>query len=379
MASSAPAVAARARGHATFHRLAVAAVEQVTDDAIAITFEVPAGLAADYDFEAGQHVNIRMPGDPDDVRRSYSICTPQGSGVLRIGVKQIPGGTFSSYAATSLRPGDELDVMTPAGRFTIKLDPARPRHYAFLVAGSGITPVLSLVTTVLQAEPDSFVTLLYGNRTARSVMFVEELADLKDRHTPRFQLINVLSREAGDVELLSGRIDRGRLGRFLDTQVPVDVVDEWFLCGPFRMVADARQLLQERGVARRQLHAEVYHADDIGDAVGDAVPPSAGKAGGAAGSAGDVAQVTASLDGRRTSFSLARAGRPVLDGLLEHRADAPFACRGGVCGTCRAKLVSGEVRMDTNWALAADEVEAGYVLTCQSHPVSDAVVLDYDA
>ncbi len=363
------AVATRRR-HAVFHPLTVKAIEPLTDDAVAITFDVPDDLRDEFDFTAGQHLNIRTAGAGDDTRRSYSICSPAGSGVLRIAVKRLPGGAFSTYAATGMKVGDAVDVMTPLGRFNTPLDPANAKHYAFIAAGSGITPVLSLVATTLAVEPASRMTLLYGNRTAGSVMFADELADLKDTFPDRLHLVHVLSREGGEVDLFNGRLDPERLGRMFDTILPVESVDEWFLCGPYAMVVGARDLLQEHGVERRHLHAELFH-------VGDIPPPPPVLAEDAVDE--DAAEVTVVLDGRRSTFGLKEHGKAVLDATLAVRSDAPFACKGGVCGTCRAKLIDGTVRMDTNWALEPDEVRAGYVLTCQSHPTSPKVTLDYDA
>jgi ring-1,2-phenylacetyl-CoA epoxidase subunit PaaE len=355
--------------HSVFHPLTVASIEPVTDDSVAITFEVPDHLHEDYAFSHGQHLTVRTELAGDDVRRNYSICSPAGSGVLRVAVKRLPGGAFSEHALDVLRPGDVLDVMTPSGRFFTELDPAHRKHYVCVAAGSGITPILSIVASVLAAEPRSSVTLLYGNRTHSSVMFLEELEDLKDSYPDRFQLLHVLSREPQEVELFSGRLDADRMGRILDGLLPPDTVDEWFLCGPFEMVSDLRKLLVKEGVPKKQIHAEVFHVESAPPVRRAPVetPEGAG------------AKVTITLDGRRSTFSLPTDGPAVLDAALRVRADAPFACKGGVCGTCRAKIVEGTVEMDTNWALEPDEVEKGYVLTCQSHPTSDTVVLDYDA
>jgi ring-1,2-phenylacetyl-CoA epoxidase subunit PaaE len=355
--------------HSVFHPLTVASIEPVTDDSVAITFEVPEDLREDYAFSHGQHLTVRTELAGDDVRRNYSICSPAGSGVLRVAVKRLPGGAFSEHALDVLRPGDVLDVMTPSGRFFTELDPAHRKHYVCVAAGSGITPVLSIVASVLAAEPRSSVTLLYGNRTHSSVMFLEELEDLKDTYPERFQLLHVLSREPQEVELFSGRLDADRMGRILDGLLPPDTVDEWFLCGPFEMVSDLRKLLVKEGVPKKQIHAEVFHVES-GPPVRRAPVETA---------EGEGAKVTITLDGRRSTFSLPADGPAVLDAALRVRADAPFACKGGVCGTCRAKVLEGTVEMDTNWALEPDEVEKGYVLTCQSHPTSDTVVLDYDA
>jgi len=360
-------VAPRTTRHSVFHRLRVSSVERLTDDAVAVTFEVPPELREEYRFAAGQHVNVSVPGG-DEVRRSYSICAPAGSGTLRIAVKRIPDGTFSSYALGSLAPGDELDVMTPAGRFTPALDPAHTRHYVAIAAGSGITPVMSIVSTVLDVEPGSRVTLIYGNRTSQSVMFLDELADLKDAYPSRLHLVHVLSREAQETELLSGRIDEERLERLLGTLVPLVSVDEWYLCGPHEMVTAAREVLRRHGVDRRHVHAELFHVGDPPPRAVDAPPREAA-----------AASVTVVLDGRRSTVEIADPDETVLEAVLRVRNDAPFACKGGVCGTCRAKLLDGKVEMERNFALEDEEVGAGYVLTCQSHPSTPSVSLDYDA
>jgi ring-1,2-phenylacetyl-CoA epoxidase subunit PaaE len=355
--------------HAVFHPLRVASVEPVTEDSVAVTFEVPQHLRSDYAFVGGQHLTLRTELAGDDVRRNYSICSPAGSGVLRVAVKRLPGGAFSGHALDVLRPGDMLDVMTPTGRFFTRLDPGHHKHYVCVAAGSGITPVLSIVASTLAAEPHSSVTLVYANRTHRTVMFLEEVEDLKDSYPDRLQLLHVLSREPQEVELFSGRLDVDRMGRIMKAICPPDTVDEWFLCGPHLMVTDLRTLLVGQGVASKAIHAEVFHVESVAPVRRTPVE-STDESG---------SRVSITLDGRSSSFTLAGDGPAVLDAALEVRADAPFACKGGVCGTCRAKVLQGTVEMDTNWALEPDEVERGYVLTCQSHPTSDVLVLDYDA
>lgn len=361
-------VAVSTSRRATFHPLRVSDVTQLTDDAVAITFDVPPELAAEYDFIAGQHLTIRTSLAGDDVRRSYSICSPAGSGTLRIGVKVLPGGHFSGFAADTLKVGDTLEVMTPTGRFYTPLKPANEKHYCAIAAGSGVTPIFSIVATTLAQEPKSRVTLIYVNRTSRSIMFLEELEDLKDRYQGRFHLIHVLTREAQDAELLSGRLDAARLTKITETLVPTETVDDWFLCGPYDMVAELRQALLEQHVASAQVHTELFHVETT--------PPVRRPS---AADTGQGADVTINLDGRTSRFRLKDDDVPILEAALRVRSDAPFACRGGVCGTCRAKLVDGEVEMDTNYALEPDEIAKGYVLTCQSHPTTDTVRLDFDA
>ena len=351
---------------AVFHPLRVSAIDELTDDSVAITFAVPPELADDYAFVHGQHLNLR---GGDDVRRSYSICTPPSSRVLRIGVKRLAGGAFSEGVVDGLRVGDQLEVMTPAGRFTTVLDPTARKTYVAIAAGSGITPVLSIVAALLEGEPEARVTLVYANRTHRTVMFLDEVHDLKDRFPERLQIIHVLSRETRDVELLSGRLDGDRLSRILDAMVPVDDVDDWFLCGPQQMVEELREVIAKAGRHDTRIHSELFHADPVPRA------PVAELAGGVEG----AARVTIRLDGRGSDFDLRPDDVAVLEAALRVRSDLPFACKGGVCGTCRAKVVEGSVAMDVNYALEPDEVERGYVLTCQSHPTAERVVLDYDA
>ncbi|MGB0099698.1 MAG: 1,2-phenylacetyl-CoA epoxidase subunit PaaE [Nocardioides sp.] len=350
---------------ATFHSLRVAAIDELTDDSVALTFEVPPALADEFSFEHGQHLSIR---GGDDVRRSYSICTPPSSGVLRIGVKRLPGGAFSDEVVSRLVVGDVLDVMTPAGRFTSALDPETRRSHVAIAAGSGITPVLSIVAAILEGEPASRVLLVYANRTHRSVMFLDEVHDLKDRFADRLQVVHVLSRESQEIELFSGRLDGDRLRDILAALMPADEVDQWFLCGPQQLVTSLRATLSDLGVPDGHVHTELFHADPVPRAPVAALSDVADGA----------AHVTIRLDGRSSTLELRPDDVPVLEAALPLRPDLPFACKGGVCGTCRARLVEGTVAMDANYALEPDEIERGYVLTCQSHPTSPEVVLDFD-
>ncbi|WP_328850936.1 phenylacetate-CoA oxygenase/reductase subunit PaaK [Micromonospora globbae] len=360
------------RRRPVFHPLPVAAVDRLTDDAVAITFAVPEELRETYAFRAGQHLTVRrVTEDGTDVRRSYSICSTPDElarhGRLRIGVREVPGGAFSTFACGSLRGGETVEVLSPLGHFTTAFDPGRARHYGAVAAGSGITPVLALVATALAVEPESTVTLVYGNRRANTVMFAEELADLKDRYPTRLHLVHVLSREQGESPLLSGRIDADRMGRLLDTIVPGDRIEEWFLCGPYGMVVDVQEVLAARSVPDSAVHTELFHVD---------APPEPPRR--PAEEAGAGTEVTIMLDGRSSSLTMRRDER-VLDAALKVRGELPYACKGGVCSTCRAKVVEGEVTMARNYALEPDEVAAGYVLTCQSSPLTDRLVVDYDA
>nr|WP_145486904.1 MULTISPECIES: 2Fe-2S iron-sulfur cluster-binding protein [Streptomyces] len=352
---------------ARFHPLQVAAVDRLTDDSVALTLTVPAELRAEYRHAPGQHLALRRRVDGTEVRRTYSICSPapapdgEGPSSLRVGVRLVEGGAFSTYALKEINIGDELEVMTPAGRFT--LEPA-PGRYAAIVGGSGITPVLSIVSTLLAREPEARFCLIRGDRTAASTMFLEEVADLKDRYPERLQLVTVLSREEQQAGLPSGRLDQGRLTGLLPALLPVERVAGWFLCGPYGLVQGAEGALRELGVDRARIHQEIFHVDSG--------PTAAGTAPGAAHST-----VTARLDGRGGTWPV-QEGESLLETVLRNRPDAPYACKGGVCGTCRAFLVSGEVRMDRNFALEEEETDAGYVLACQSHPLTEQVELDFD-
>ncbi|MFK5633073.1 1,2-phenylacetyl-CoA epoxidase subunit PaaE [Ornithinimicrobium sp. LYQ103] len=365
------------RRRATFHDLTVSRVDRLTDDAVAVSFTVPEELREEFAFEPGQHLTVRATIDGEDARRSYSCCLSraesQRRGEVRVASARVPGGLMSTWLNSAVAPGDVLQVMSPLGSFVCPTDPTARKHHVGVAAGSGITPVLSLLTTVLEEEPGSRVTLIFGNRRTDSIMFLEELMDLKNRFPGRISLFTVLSRERQDLELLTGRIDRDKIEEFLATFVPEDEVDEWYLCGPFGMVETVRQVLGERGVEPAHVHHEIFHVDDSG---GIAPPPLAVEVDTGA---RPEAVVTVTLDARTTTVPMPSRAESILDATLRERPDAPFSCTGGVCGTCRAKVVSGEVRMDRNYALEPDEVERGYRLMCQSHPVSETVEIDYDA
>ncbi|MGW2781827.1 1,2-phenylacetyl-CoA epoxidase subunit PaaE [Streptomyces populi] len=352
---------------ARFHPLTVAAVDRITDDSVALTFAVPAELREDYRHAAGQHLALRRTADGTEIRRTYSICSPapapdgEAPRTLRVGVRLVDGGAFSTYALKEIAVGDTVEVMIPAGRFT--LEPSAGL-YAAVVGGSGITPVLSIVSTLLAREPDASFCLIRSDRTSASTMFLEEVADLKDRYPQRFQLVTVLSREEQQAGLPSGRLDQERLTGLLPALLPVEQVAGWFLCGPMGLVEGAERALRGLGVSRTRIHEEIFHVDAAAPAP-SAVPAPA------------HSTVTARLDGRGGTWPV-QDGESLLDAVLRNRPDAPYACKGGVCGTCRAFLVSGEVRMDRNFALEPEETEAGYVLACQSHPATEKVELDFD-
>lgn len=354
-----------ARRRAEFRALRVSDVERLTDDAVAVTFEVPPELADAYAFLPGQSLTLRRIVDGREERRSYSICAPAGD-PPRVGVREVPDGLFSQWLSRDIRAGDEIEVLPPTGRFTPDVNTAA--HHVLIAAGSGITPVLSIAASVL-VNPKSQVTLLYGNRRTDTVMFAEDLADMKDEYNTRLDLVHVLSREPREAELFTGRLDGDKLRKLLPALIDVPSVDHWWLCGPFGMVTDAQEVLAEFGVDSARVHQELFYVDDLPP------PPVRHEEAGIEGPSSEVLVV---LDGRTTPVTIAR-DMTVLDGAQRVRPDLPFACKGGVCGTCRAKVTSGEVDLRRNYALDQSELDEGFVLTCQSLPVSDSITIDYDA
>lgn len=344
--------------------LRVSVIEPLCADAVAVSFAVPEDLRDTFAFAPGQSLTVRRRVGGVDERRSYSICAPAGS-PPRIGVREVAGGVVSSWLVHQVRVGDEVDVLPPAGLFTADL--SRPGRHVMIAAGSGITPVLSVASSVLAASASSAVTLLYGNRRSDTAMFVDELADLKDSYPDRFELVHVLSREPR-AELFTGRLDAGKLRILLPALLCIPDVSQWWLCGPYEMVRGAQGVLAESGVPAGAVHRELFYVEETPpeQATHEEAPPPAG-----------ASEVTVILSGRATTMALPR-DNPVLDSAQRVRPDLPFACKGGVCGTCRARVTAGEVRMRRNFALEPAEVEAGFVLTCQSLPVSDSVTVDYD-
>ncbi|OBK10210.1 fatty acid desaturase [Mycobacterium asiaticum] len=348
--------------HGVLHRIPVASVDPITADSTMVTFAVPEELQDAFRFEPGQHVTVRTDLGGNGIRRNYSICAPATRAQLRIAVKHIPGGAFSSFVANELRAGDVLELMTPTGCFGTALHPLNRKHYVGLVAGSGITPVLSILATTLEVETESRFTLIYGNRTKESTMFRAELDRLEARYADRLEILHVLSGETLHTPELRGRIDRDKLNNWLTSTLSPASVDEWFICGPLDMTTAVHEVLTEHLVDSERMHLELFHgygAAPVGDHEYDS------------------ATVTFKLSGQEYSYDLA-PGDSILEGTLQVRADAPYACMGGACGTCRARLVDGKVEMDHNFALGQAELDAGYILTCQSHPTTPFVSVDFD-
>lgn len=355
-----------------FHSLKVKKIEKETDDCVSISFHVPPDLAETFQFRQGQNLTFKKTINGEEVRRNYSICTSPADGYLKVAVKKVEGGRFSTWANELLEEGDVLETLPPTGKFFTELHPQQKKNYLAFAAGSGITPILSIIKTTLQTEPGSSFTLIFGNRTKNSIIFKEELEALKDKYLDRFRLYHVLSRERSEVPIHHGRIDREKLDLFFDRLVDVKKIDDYFLCGPEEMIFCIKDFLQEKNVSPSQIHFELFTVPGQGNEKVAKEIESTLKAD------GPTAQVSVKLDGIMFDFDLPFESESILDAALKQGADLPYACKGGVCTTCKAKLLQGEVKMDVNWGLEADEVAKGYILTCQSHPQTEKVVVDFD-
>lgn len=353
-----------------FHSLTIKDVRAETRDAVSIAFDVPGDLADAFHFTQGQYLVLRTELDGEEVRRSYSICTGTGDGELRVAIKRVAGGRFSCYANDQLRVGQQLEVMPPDGRFFVPIEPSRRGNYLAVAAGSGITPILSIIKTTLECEPQSRFTLLYGNRSSASALFREQLEDLKNRYLQRLNLIFVFSREQQDVDLYNGHIDAGKCSQLFSRWIQVDALDAAFICGPQSMTETVREQLREHGMPSERIHFELFASE------GGAARREAREAARSADSVSS--QITVISDGRALNFELPRNTQSVLDAGNAQGLELPYSCKAGVCSTCKCKVIEGEVEMDSNFALEDYEVAAGYVLSCQSYPVSEKVVLDFD-
>jgi ring-1,2-phenylacetyl-CoA epoxidase subunit PaaE len=355
-----------------FHPLRVKKVEKETDDCVSISFELPGELAELFQFKQGQSLTIRKQLNGEDVRRTYSICSSPFDNKLRVAVKRVDGGVFSTWANDKLEAGDLLDVMPPVGKFYTELHPSQSKNYVAFAAGSGITPVLSIIKTTLLTEPQSSFTLVYGNRTRNSIIFKEELEALKDRFIDRFRIYHILSREKTDAPINYGRIDVEKLELIFNKLVSIDNCDEFFLCGPEEMIFCIKGYLSGKGVTAEKIHFELFTIPGQKQSAVSheqiTVPDQ-----------GPKSKISVKLDGIMFDFDLGYGGESILDAALQQGADLPYACKGGVCTTCKARLTEGEVSMDVNWGLEPDEVEKGFILTCQSHPKTERVVIDFDA
>ena len=352
-----------------FHELAVRRVEPDTAEAVIVSFDVPPPLRETYAFTQGQYLTLRKTIDGEDLRRSYSICAGVDDGELRVGVRKVAGGVFSNWINERLQPGDTIAVMAPQGRFFVPLDPQARRHHVGIAGGSGITPILSIMKTVLAREPRSRFTLIYGNRVLKSTMFKEELEDLKNRYMTRLVLLHVFSDEPTDAPLNHGLMDRGKIADILSSVMPAATLDHVYVCGPYQMNDEAEAALLAAGVPEDRIHIERFGvAPQAGGAVVHQAQPGDAEA----------ARIVIIRDGLKREIDFHKDQPSILDAASAAGMEVPFSCTSGVCGTCRAKLVEGQVRMERNFALDKAEVASGFVLTCQAHPTTDRVVLSFD-
>lgn len=354
-----------------FHELTIGEVRRETPDAVSVRFDLPAALREVFAFRPGQHLTLRHRFDGEDVRRNYSICAAPSDGELRIAIKRIEGGVFSTWATHALKAGEIVEVMAPHGAFTWSFDPRRTAHYVGFAGGSGVTPIISLLKTMLVEEPHSHFTLIYGNRDSNSIIFLEELASMKNKFMDRLELYHVLAEEEGDVDLFNGRLDSAKIVDLFATLFDPSDVGAAFICGPGPMMDAVEQALLQRGVIKDRILVERFTADGPSQTEVSLHQDIDRRAEGRA--------VVVTLDGRRRTILFDSAKGGILENARAAGMAAPFACKAGVCATCRAKLVSGEVHMKANYGLSAEEVAQGYILTCQSSPLSDNVAVDFDA
>lgn len=355
-----------------FHTLTIKDIRQETSECVSIAFDIPEELQETFLFTQGQNITIKKNIDGEELRRSYSICSSPMEKELRVAIKKVDNGRFSTHANLQFKKGDLVEVLPPTGRFYTALNSTNRKRYVGFAAGSGITPLLSIIKTTLRTEPDSEFTLIYGNRNRNSIIFREELEALKNKYMNRFRLVHILSREKTDVPLNYGRINADKCAELAGKVLDITTSDEFFICGPEEMIFSVKDFLEAQGIDKKQIHFELF------------TTPGQKKQSGAGSQetgvdSGPKSKITIKLDGVSFDFDLAFNSDSILDAALQQAADLPYACKGGVCCTCRAKLVEGEVEMDANYALEPDEVKAGYILTCQSHPRSSKVVVDYDA
>ncbi len=353
-----------------FHPLTVKEVRKETNDCVSVVFDIPANLQKDFAFKQGQSLTMRSTLNGEEVRRTYSICSSPFEKEWRVAIKKVEGGLFSSFANTELKKGDKLEVMEPVGKFYTDLDPLKSKNYLAFAAGSGITPVLSIIKTTLATEPRSSFTLVYGNRSRNSIIFFEELEGLKNLYMERFNLIHILSRERTEATLNFGRIDPVKL-KELDKIIDYKTQDEFFLCGPEQMIFCIKDFLEENGIDKKKIHFELFTSP--GEKKTEVRSRKSETAG------GPQSKITIKVDGRSFDFGLQLdSDKTILDAALEQGADLPYACKGGMCCTCKARLLEGEVSMDVHWGLEEEEIEKGFILTCQSHPKTDKVIVDFD-
>ncbi len=350
-----------------FYTLTIKDIQQETPDCISVAFSIPENLEAIFDFKQGQNITIKAIIDGIEVRRSYSLCSSPLNKDFRIAIKKVGGGVFSTFANTNFKVGDSLEVMPPIGKFYTNLHVTQSKNYAAIAAGSGITPILSIIQATLQTEPNSNFVLVYGNKNNHSIIFKEALEALKNKYVQRFQLIHILSRERTDAALHFGRINTEKLQQ-LAALINYKTIDEFFICGPEEMIFSTKDYLMANEIDAKKIHFELFAASTPKViATSTTVQDNTAKS-----------KVSVTVDGRSFDFNLPFNGTNILDAALQQGADLPYACKGGVCCTCKAKLLSGKVTMDVHWGLEDEEIEQGFILTCQSHPITESVVVDFD-
>ena len=354
-----------------FYPLRIKKINRETDQCVSVEFDIPENLAETFQFKQGQSLTMRMNLAGEEVRRTYSLCSSPLDKKWKVAIKRVEGGLFSSFANETLKVGDELDVMEPVGKFYTELDPTNKKNYLAFAAGSGITPVISIIKTTLRTEPQSNFTLLYVNRSRSSIIFFEELEGLKNKFIDRFNLINILSRERTEAPINFGRLDIGKLTE-LEKLIDYKKMDEIFICGPEEMIFCVKNFLEQKDISEKKIHFELFTTSGEKKKSGVRSRESGVRA-------GPSSKITVKVDGRSFDFDLPlNSDTTILDAALKLGADLPFACKGGMCCTCKAKLLEGEVEMDVHWGLEHEEVEQGYILTCQSHPKTGKVVVDFD-
>jgi len=358
-----------------FHPLKVKEVKKETDDCVSVTFEIPEDLQTDFTFKQGQSLSMRKTINEEEVRRTYSLCSSPLDKEWKVAIKRVEGGLFSSFANQELKKGDTLEVMQPVGRFYVELNPLNKNNYLAFAAGSGITPLLSIIKTTLRTEPESSFTLVYGNKTRGSIIFFEELEGLKNKYLQRFSLVNILSRERTDAAINFGRINTEKLIE-LSKLVDYASFDDVFICGPEEMIFTVKDFLEQKGMDKKKIHFELFTTPGQRESgVGSRESGVRSQES----EAGPMSKITVKLDGRSFDFDLSLGSNTtILDAALKEGADLPFACKGGVCCTCKARLLEGNVTMDVHWGLEEEEIEEGYILACQSHPTTEKVVVDFD-
>jgi ring-1,2-phenylacetyl-CoA epoxidase subunit PaaE len=354
-----------------FYPLKVKNIKQETADCVSVAFDLPENIKTDFAFKQGQYLTFKKEINGIEIRRSYSICSSPLDGELRVAIKQVEEGVFSTYINKNLKVGDIIETMTPQGLFTNPIEPNKAKNYFLIAAGSGITPILSIIKTILQSEPESNITLLYGNKNRGSIIFKSELEALKNKYMERFSIYHILSREQTDADLMSGRIDITKCNYFLNKIVDPKSINAAFLCGPEEMILSAKESLIAFGVPESSIHYELFFSAIAAQKQQDRKEKIS--------SEDAVSKVSITLDGTTTVLDLTYNGESILDAALNNGADLPFACKGGVCATCRCKVESGEVEMDVNYSLEKDEIARGFVLACQAHPRSENVIINFDA